>query len=89
MHDFDYVSVPLDTALDMNYWWYMGIDQWESKVDELVRMILPLYFSIELLVDEVLYNIVWYGPLMVEVFTLFPIYMWCDYGLKGNCDMNL
>ena len=36
-------------------------------------MTLPL-LSIELLVDEALYHIVWYGPLMVAVFTLLPLY---------------
>ena len=79
-HYFDYVTGPLDTTLNMNYWWNMGIDPNGSKVDELVRMTLPLYFSIEFVVDEALYGIVWYGPLMVVVFTLFTIYI---------CDVNM
>ena len=34
-----------------------------------------LYFSDSIVVDEALYVIMWYGPLMVEVFTLFSLYM--------------
>ena len=58
----------------------MSIDQEWSKGKKLVRMTFPLYFLIELIVDEALYDFVWYGPLFVEVFTLLPIYV---------CDVNM
>ena len=37
-------------------------------------------------VDEALYGIVWYGPLMVVMFTLLSIKMWCDNILEGKLD---
>ena len=40
-------------------------------------------------VDEALYEIVWYGPLIVAVFILLPIYMCFDHGLEGNYSMNV
>ena len=33
------------------------------------------YFLYRIVVDEVLYGIMWYGPLMEAVFTLFLLYM--------------
>ena len=39
-------------------------------------------------VDEALYGIVWYGPLVVEVFDLLSIYICDDYVLEGKL-MNI
>ena len=36
------------------------------------------------IVDEVLDDIVWYGPLMVAVFILFSLYICVDYGVEGK-----
>ena len=45
-----------------------------------------LYSSTSLLlyinVDEALYDIVWYGPLMVAMFTFFSFYICVDNGLE-------
>ena len=52
-------------------------------------MVVPLYFPIELVVDEPLYGTEWYGPLMVAVFTLLSIYMLCDHILEVNYISNM
>ena len=55
----------------------MIIDQGWLKGKKLVRMVFPLYYLIVLIVDEALYGIVSYVPLIVTIFTLLPIYI-CD-----------
>ena len=47
-------------------YWPMMIKGWE--IDKNAYL---FYFSYIIVVDEALYGIVWYGPLMVEAFTLF------------------
>ena len=37
------------------------------------------YFSYSIEVDEALYNIVWYSPLMVSVYTIFLIHVCFDH----------
>lgn len=52
------------------------------KAGEICKIVYLLYFSIVLQIDEASYDIVWYGPLMMDVFTLFPIYTCVYYGLE-------
>ena len=52
-------------------------------MDKLVRMALPIYFSIELLVDESLYGIMLCGPLVVVMFNSYQ-YICVYYVLEGN-----
>ena len=46
-----------------------------KRVDELVRSTIPLYFLYYSYVDEALYDIVWYGQVMVAMFTLLSLYV--------------
>ena len=59
-----------------------------KRVDELVRSTIPLYFLYYSYVDEALYDIVWYGPLMVAVFTIYSIYICLDHVHAGKL-MNI
>ena len=46
----------------------------------MVKIAIPFYFSVVVIVEEPLYDIVWCDPLMVAVLTLFRIYI---------CDVNI
>ena len=55
----------------------------------MVRLIVPLYFPIKLVVDEALYGIVLYGEPIMTVFTSFSIYIVCDHGIEVNYIRNV
>ena len=65
----------------------MVIKAW--RIGEFVLLPLLLY---KLLVELALKGIVWYGPLMVAVFTFLLICICVDHGLEGkivNYNMSL
>ena len=59
-----------------------------SMIKVSLAILVLFYINI---VDEALYDILWYGPHMVEVFTLLSIYICDDYDLEDEIDeyMNM
>ena len=53
----------------------------------LVRLFYFFYFSIELIVELALYGPVWYGPLMVVVFTFLSIYICFVHRLEWKYEL--
>ena len=65
------------------------------KVWEICKNAYLFYFPYSIEVDEALYCIVWYGPLMVAVYNSFSFYMCVIMALKAiklwvsSCDDHL
>ena len=59
------------------------------KDEKIGKNVYLFYFLVVFIVDESLYDIVWYGPLIVAVFTLLPIYTLYEHGLEGRFIINV
>ena len=79
-----YANVPLANVLYMDFFY----DLWELINDDQIlvnwQIALILYFSIELMVEFALSDIMWYSPLMVAVFTFLSIIIYGYHGLEGK-----
>ena len=73
------IKLNLSTFLYINCWWTRYIDQLWLKGWEIGKNSYRFCFSYSIVVDEDLYGIVCYDPLVVVVFNLFQIYICVDH----------
>ena len=75
----------LDTALYLNFGWNNINGQLWQKAKRFIRIGLIMYFLFLCsIVIVAFYGIVWDGQILMAVFTLLTLYMWCYNVIEGK-----